>query len=102
VAGPFVFVAGQGPADPATGQIPEGISAQTRQVLRNVESILQAAGSSMGEVVKVTAHLSDLQNFAPFNHVYEQFFTEPRPVRTTVGSQLSGMLLEIDVIAYTG
>jgi reactive intermediate/imine deaminase len=100
IAGPFVFVAGQGPADPATRQVPEGIEAQTHQTLRNVAAILRGAGCSMDDVVKVTAHLADLDDFAAYNRVYEQHFSEPRPVRTTVGSQLNKILVEIDVIAY--
>ena len=100
VAGPFVFVAGQGPSDPATRQVPEGVEAQTHQVLRNVAAILRGAGCTMDDVVKVTAHLADLADFDAYNRVYEQYFAEPRPVRTTVGSQLHDILVEIDVIAY--
>jgi len=100
VAGPFVFVAGQGPSDPQTGTTPAGIEAQTHQVLRNIEAILRGAGCTMGDVVKVTAHLADLADFQAFNQVYSQYFQEPLPVRTTVGSQLNNILVEVDVIAY--
>jgi 2-iminobutanoate/2-iminopropanoate deaminase len=100
VAGPFVFVAGQGPLDVTTGSVPEGITAQTNQVLRNLEAILRGAGCSLANVVKVTAHLADLGEFDDFNAAYSEYFPEPLPVRTTVGSILKGILVEIDVIAY--
>lgn len=95
----LVFVAGQGPLDPATGKEPEGVEAQTHQVLRNIRGILEAGGCSMDDVVKTTVHLADLHDFDAFNGVYRQYFSEPYPVRTTVGSQLLGILVEIDAIA---
>jgi reactive intermediate/imine deaminase len=98
--GPFVFVAGQGPVDPATSTSPAGIEAQTHQVLRNIQAILAAEGCTLANVVKVTAHLADIEDFGAFNEVYAEYFDEPYPVRTTVGSQLIGILVEIDVIAY--
>lgn len=97
--GSLIFVSGQGPLDPAVGCVPRGIEAQTHQVLRNIRSILAADGSSMDDVVKVTAHLADLADFEAFNRVYGDYFRPPYPVRTTVGSQLLGILVEIDVIA---
>jgi reactive intermediate/imine deaminase len=100
VTGPLVFVAGQIPQDPNSGEVPAGIEAQTDRVLRNVEAILRGAGCSMADVVKVTAHLADLADFDAFNQVYRQYFPEPLPVRTTVGSRLHGVLVEVDVIAY--
>jgi 2-iminobutanoate/2-iminopropanoate deaminase len=102
-AGPFVFVAGQGPGDPATGKnAGTTIEEQTARVLENVKAILEAGGASMADVVKSTVHLSDLSLFQRFNKVYETYFPDPKPVRTTVGSQLLGILVEIDVIAYVG
>jgi len=95
----LIFVAGQGPIDPASGRLPDGIEAQTHQVLRNIRGILEAGGSSMSDVAKVTAHLADLADFDAFNAVYGEYFEPPYPVRTTVGSQLSGILVEIDAIA---
>ncbi|HHV53781.1 MAG: Rid family detoxifying hydrolase [Synergistota bacterium] len=94
-----IYVAGQGPLNPATGKVPEGIEEQTRQVLKNIQAILEAGGAKLDDVVKVTAHLADLKYFTAFNEVYKTFFKEPFPVRTTVGSQLKDILVEIDVIA---
>src|SRR5579871_2523563 len=72
MAGPFVFVAGQVPKNPETGETPNGIGAQTHQTLRNVEAILRGAGCTMADVVKVTAHLTDLSYFEAFNAVYKE------------------------------
>jgi 2-iminobutanoate/2-iminopropanoate deaminase len=99
VAGGFVFASGQRPADPVTGAIPSGVEEQTEQVLRNLAAVLGAAGSSLADVVKVTAHLADVSDFDAFNRVYTRYFQAPFPARTTVGSQLRGILVEVDVIA---
>jgi 2-iminobutanoate/2-iminopropanoate deaminase len=99
VAGGLVFTAGFGPHDPATDAVPEGIEAQTEGVIRNVERALAQVGLDLSHVVKVTAHLADLADFAAYNAVYERMFPAPYPVRTTVGSQLHGILVEIDVVA---
>lgn len=102
-AGDFVFVAGQGPLDPATGQVVgETIEEQTERTLENVKAILEAAGATMADVVKATVHLSDLSLFPRYNEVYASYFPDPKPARTTVGSALLGILVEIDVIAYVG
>ena len=103
-AGDFVFVAGQVGKDPATGQMAgDTIETQTAQTLENLKAILEAAGASMADVVKVAAHLTDLSLFDRYNSVYVKYFPEPRPVRTTVGSQLIGSaMVEIDAIAYVG
>ena len=102
-AGDFIFVSGQGPLDPATGQLLLGtIEEQTARVLENIKIILEAAGATMADVVKVTAHLSDLALFERYNKVYATYFPDPKPTRTTVGSQLLGILVEIDAIAYVG
>ena len=102
--GDFIFTAGQGPVDPATGKIVgDTIEEQTRQTLENIKAILEAAGATMDDVVKVTVHLADLNDFQRFNQVYATYFTDPRPVRTTVGSQLlMNILVEIDAVAYVG
>ena len=101
--GDFVFVSGQVPRDPATGKIVgETIEEQTQQVLENIKAILAVGGAHMTDVVKVTAHLSDLDLFERYNKVYVPYFPDPKPTRTTVGSQLLGFMVEIDVIAYVG
>jgi 2-iminobutanoate/2-iminopropanoate deaminase len=101
--GDFIFVSGQGPLDPATGQIVgETIEEQTTRVLENIKAILEAGGASMADVVKVSAHLNDLALFQRYNKVYATYFPDPKPTRTTVGSQLPGILVEIDAIAYVG
>ena len=102
-AGDFLFVSGQGPLDPLTGQIVgETVEEQTARVLENIKAILEAGGASMADVVKVSAHLSDLGLFERYNKVYATYFPDPKPTRTTVGSQLLGILVEIDAIAYIG
>lgn len=101
IVGNMVFVAGQGPLDPATGStVGDSIEEQTHQVLTNIRSILEASGASMDDVVKSTVHLANLEDFGGFNAVYREFFAEPYPVRTTVGSALlDDILVEMDVIA---
>jgi 2-iminobutanoate/2-iminopropanoate deaminase len=99
VAGGFVFASGQRPADPVTGAIPSGVEEQTEQVLKNLAAVLGAAGRSLADVVKVTAHLADISDFDAFNRVYTRYFQAPFPARTTVGSQLRGILVEVDVVA---
>jgi 2-iminobutanoate/2-iminopropanoate deaminase len=99
-AGNIVWTAGFGPQDPATGEIPEGITAQTEQVLDNVAGALRAVGLELSDVVKSTVHLQHLdRDFAAYNEVYARRFTPPYPVRTTVGSTLAGILVEVDVVA---
>ena len=101
VSGGFVFVAGQAPLNPATQQLELGdIRSETRLELTNMANILRAAGSSMDAVVKVTIHLTDLNDFDGMNEVYTEFFTHDHPVRTTVQSVLRhGRRIEIDCIA---
>lgn len=99
VVGDLIFTSGFGPQDPATGRIPEGIAAQTVQVLKNVETAIVAAGSGMDRLVKTTVHLAALADWTEFDQVYRSLVPEPRPVRTTVGSELAGILVEIDVVA---
>jgi 2-iminobutanoate/2-iminopropanoate deaminase len=102
-AGEFLFVAGQGPTDPRTGQrAGDDIQTQTRQTLENVKAIVEAAGGSLSGAVKVNVYLSDLANFGAMNAIYREYFPEPFPVRTTVGTALLGILVEIDAIVYMG
>ncbi|HVV19313.1 MAG TPA: Rid family hydrolase [Pseudonocardiaceae bacterium] len=104
VAGPFVFTAGLGPLDPATGQVTgDDVATQTDLVLDHLTAVLRQAGATLDDVVKVTVHLQDpKRDFAEFDRTYRARFREPFPVRTTVGSTLAGILVEIDVVAYTG
>jgi reactive intermediate/imine deaminase len=96
----MVFTAGFGPQDPATGEVPEGVAAQTEQVISNVATALATVGLTLADVVKTTVHLEHLhRDVAEYNAVYESRFPEPYPVRTTVGSTLANILVEIDVVA---
>lgn len=103
-AGDFIFVTGTGPIDPLTGDLTgENIEQQTEQTISNISAILEAGGASLSDVIKVTVHLSDTNLFARYNTVYAGRFSQPYPVRTTVGSDLGhspGMLIEMDCIAY--
>ena len=86
-AGGFVFVSGQIPIDPQTGQfVPGGIAEQTEQVLKNLSAVLEAAGSSLDLVVKTTVFLADMKEFSGMNEVYATFFSSPPPARATVAA----------------
>jgi 2-iminobutanoate/2-iminopropanoate deaminase len=102
-AGDFVFVTGTGPVDPATNQMSgDTIEEQTELTIRNMESILQADGAKLADVVKVTAHLSDITLFSRYNTTYAGIFSKPYPVRTTVESGFADpkMMIELDCVAY--
>lgn len=100
-AGNLLFVSGQTPRDPASGQIVgDTIEAQTRITLENVERILRTAGATLEHVVSVTVYLSDEDNWGRFNDVYKTVFSAPYPTRAVVGAQLRGILVEISAIAY--
>jgi len=98
--GNLVFTSGQIPLDPRTGEIPEGIEEQTQQVLNNVQSILEAAGLEMKDVVKTTVFIKDMNQFAAMNEVYKTFFVEPYPARSTVevARLPKDVLVEIETI----
>ena len=97
----FVFASGQIPVNPATGEVPEGIEAQTRQSLNNLKAILEAEGLSMSNVVKTTVLLSDIANFAAMNGVYAEFFSAPYPARAAfqVAALPKAALVEIEAVA---
>ena len=98
----FVFVSGQVPLDPATGQVIAGdIAAQTERVLKNVSAILAAAGTGLDRVVKTTVFLKDMGDFARMNEVYAKFFTAAPPARATVAvaGLPKNVAVEIDVVA---
>jgi 2-iminobutanoate/2-iminopropanoate deaminase len=104
VANGFVYTAGQiGAAADGSGLVGDTIEAQTEQTITNLETILQAAGSSLDRVVKTTCFLSDLGNFAAFNEVYRGRFGSDFPARSTFGVTLpAGILVEVEAVATVG
>ena len=101
-AGGFIFVSGQIPLIPATGEIVEGsVEVQTARVLENLKAILEAAGSSLENVVKTTVYITNMDDFTKVNGIYGQYFQENPPARVCVevGKLPKGALVEIDVIA---
>jgi 2-iminobutanoate/2-iminopropanoate deaminase len=104
-AGEFLFVTGTGPGGP--DGIPVGITIeeQTERTIDNVEAVLRAASATLAQVIKVTVHLANTNLFERYDRVYSTRFSQPYPVRTTVGSDLGhvpGMLIEMDCVAYLG
>lgn len=84
-SGDLLFVSGQIPLDPATGQLVEGdVSAQTRRVLQSLDAIVRAAGATLGDVVKTTVYLADMNDFVAMNRVYATWFADPAPARAAV------------------
>lgn len=105
IAGGFLFASGQIPIDPASGELVAGSSAeQARQVLKNLQAVVEAGGAQMRDVVKTTVYLTDLSDFAEVNEVYGEFFSEPYPARATVevSSLPKGVAVEIDAIVIVG
>ncbi len=101
ITGGFIITSGQIPIDPASGTIVDGgIEAQTRQAIKNLSAVLTASGSSLEKVVKTTCFLKNISDFAAFNSIYAEYFTE-RPARSCVevSSLPKGALVEIEVIA---
>jgi 2-iminobutanoate/2-iminopropanoate deaminase len=104
-SGPFLFVSGQIPLDPATGNLVSGgISEQTERVLRNLGAILAAAGTSFDRVVKTTVYLADMGEFGAMNEVYGRYFPAPAPARATIQAARlpRDVRVEIDLIAEVG
>jgi 2-iminobutanoate/2-iminopropanoate deaminase len=100
--GNLVFTAGQIPLDPATGKLVEGgITAQAEQVMKNLQAVVEAAGSSLGQVVKTTCFLTNLDDFTAFNEVYGSYFSENRPARSTVQAARlpAGASVEVECVA---
>jgi len=99
-SGTLVFVSGQGPKNPKTGEVPPDVAGQAAQCLENVKAILEAAGATMADVVKVNAFLADMATFAAFNEVYGRFFPQPCPARSTIAAVLpGGFKVEIEAVA---
>src|SRR3954451_8851836 len=99
----LIFVSGQGGTDPGTGGIAAGVEEQTEQCLKNVQTILEAAGSGLQHVLRCGVFLMDMNEFTQMNAVYARMFGEHRPARTTVGVAGlpgEGLRVEIDAVAY--
>ena len=99
--GNLLFTSGQLPIDPSTGEVNEDISTQTRQVLENLQAIVEQAGGTLKDVIKATVFMTDLSGFAAMNDVYSKYFNVKPPARSTV--EVSGLakkaLVEIEVVA---
>ena len=99
----LVFTSGQLPIDPETGEMPDGISAQTRQSLLNIKAVVEAGGSNMNQVVKTTVFLKDMADFAEMNRVYNEFFIEgsyPARSAVEVARLPKDALVEIEAVAF--
>ena len=101
VAGGFVFCSGTAGIEPETGEIPEGIEAQTRLALSNLSAILTAAGASMATLVKTTIMYRDVEDFATINEIYASHMPDPPPARSAPANVMlpRGLLISIDAIA---
>jgi 2-iminobutanoate/2-iminopropanoate deaminase len=105
IAAGFVYCAGQGGIDPQSGQIVAGgVEPETRQVWNNLKAVLEAAGSSLANVVKVNVYMTDLSQFSQMNAIYAEYFPETKPARTTVqvAALPRNLLVEIDCVAVAG
>lgn len=96
-----LFISGQIPVNPATGEMPQGIEAQTRQVLKNIGSILEADGLTYNDVVKTTVMIASMADFAAMNAVYAEFFTQDKPARVCFQAAAlpKNALVEIEAVA---
>ena len=102
IEGDLIFVAGQGPINPLTNTLELGdVRSETKRAFENLRAILQAAGSSLDDVVKCNVYLRDINDFAAMNEVYEGVFAAPFPARTTIqaGALPGGIAVEIECIA---
>jgi 2-iminobutanoate/2-iminopropanoate deaminase len=102
VAQGLLFIAGQIPKHPVSGEVPEHFADQARQVLDNLSSVARAAGTSLEHAVRVNVYLEDLATVYELDEIYRTYFTPPYPVRTTVRAGLRGFLIEIDAIVAMG
>ena len=105
LADDFIFLAGQGPTNPATGKVEYGdVASETKRTFENMKAILEAAGSSLDKVLRCNVYLKDINDFAAMNQVYATYFAEPYPARSTV--QVARLpkdaRVEIDLIAMAG
>ena len=98
-AGKFLFVSGQTAKDPLSGELRPDVRGQTERCLENIKAIVEKAGATLADVVKVNAYLKNMASFGEYNEVYARYFPKPYPARTTVGADLpGGTLVEIDAI----
>jgi len=99
--GNFIFVSGQMPVDPATGETPPRLAEQTKQVIENIRNILADAGATLDDVVKTTVYLQEMYLFSQMNEVYAREFHEPYPARTSMAVKElpKGALVTLDVVA---
>ena len=97
----FVFASGQIPVNPATGEVPEGIEAQAEQVMKNMKNLLEAAGTSIDNVVKTTVFIQSMDDFGTINGIYSKYFEKDCPARSSVevAKLPKGVLLEMEAIA---
>ncbi len=103
LAGDALYISGQIPLGPRTGEIVEGgLSAQTTQVLENMKAVVEAAGAEMESIVKVTIYLTDMKQFAVVNEIYGSYFSAPHPARACVevSALPKGVEIEMDAIAH--
>ena len=99
----LVLTSGQIPLDPNTGEVVKGgIEAQTRQVLDNLKTVLEAGGATLGSVLKTTCFLQNMEDFAAFNAIYTQYFGDIRPARSCIAAAAlpKAVLCEVEAIAY--
>jgi len=103
-AGDLLFVSGQVPRDPRTGELVGGddVAAQTRQVLANIAGVLAAGGASLADLVSVTVYLVNPDDWGTFDATYREIMQPPYPTRAAVGASLRGILIEISAVAYLG
>ncbi len=105
VAGGWLFVSGQIPLDPETGEMVEGgFKEKARRVLENLKAVVEAAGGSLEDVVKVTVYLADISRFSEFNEVYQEYFQDNKPARVVIQAAAlpKGAEVEIEAVAYLG
>ena len=97
----MVYTSGQIPVNPVTGNIPEGIEAQAKQVFENIKNLLEASGTSINNVVKTTVFIKNMQDFPVVNGIYADYFTEPYPARSCVevSALPKGVLIEVEAVA---
>ncbi|MEB3860967.1 MAG: RidA family protein [Desulfurococcales archaeon] len=105
LAGGWLFVSGQIPLDPETGEMVKGgFKEKARRALENLKAVVEAAGGSLEDVVKVTVYLADITRFQEFNEVYQEYFRESKPARVVIQAAAlpKGAEVEVEAIAYLG